>query len=49
MNRIGAQTGWRGTREAWGSPLPCQELGGGILKAADPDARMEVEGGAEDL
>lgn len=32
-----------------GLPTALPGTGGGILKAADPDARMEVEGGAEDL
>ena len=32
-----------------GSHLSCQDLGVGVLKAADPAARMGVEGGAEGL
>lgn len=41
------QLGSLGLRGNWGSPLPCQDLGVGVLKAADPAARMGVQDGTE--
>ena len=55
MDRIGAQAAWSGSWGAWGCrgsgapPLPCQDQGVGVLKAADPATRMGVEDGAEGL